>query len=227
MYSEDELLPISALQHLLFCERRAALVCTEGLWKDNIFTAEGTLMHERTHLPGTESRDKLKIARNLWLRSLRLGICGKVDTVEFRLLEGNEEDQGIILAGETGHWQPFPVEYKRGHLRSEASFEIQLCAQALCLEEMLPIRINGGALYYGQTHRRLEIILDEAIRQKTEAATLRLHEIIQSGITPKAQFQAKCRSCSLCDICLPETMNGNKKVEEYIEHFIMPFEENL
>jgi CRISPR-associated exonuclease Cas4 len=202
MYSEDELLPISALQHLLFCERRAALVCTEGLWKDNIFTAEGTLMHERTHLPGTESRDKLKIARNLWLRSLRLGICGKVDTVEFRLLEGNEEDQGIILAGETGHWQPFPVEYKRGHLRSEASFEIQLCAQALCLEEMLPIRINGGA-------------------------TLRLHEIIQSGITPKAQFQAKCRSCSLCDICLPETMNGNKKVEEYIEHFIMPFEENL
>lgn len=220
MYAEDELLPISSLQHLLFCERRAALVCLEGLWEDNISTAEGSLLHERTHQAETESRDDLRIARGLWLRSLKLGLYGKADVVEFRILDVHDKGQGIALPGTPGLWSPYPVEYKRGRLRSETSFEIQLCAQGLCLEEMLGIKVASGALYYGKTRRRMEIDFDKSLRERTEAAALRIHEIFDSGITPIASPKPKCRFCSLNGICLPKIGRGRKSVRGYIKQAI-------
>jgi len=218
MYSEEELLPISALQHLLFCERRAALVCLEGLWEENVFTAEGSVLHEQTHQAVVESRGDIRIAHGLWLRSLRLGLSGRADVVEFCRLDDARCGSGVCLPGLPGCWQPFPVEYKRGRTRSEASFEVQLCAQALCLEEMLRTDVPSGALYYGKTRRRLEIPFDAAIRRQTEDAASRLHRLVSAGATPQARFQPKCRSCSLNTVCLPKAMS--QSVAGYLEHMV-------
>jgi CRISPR-associated exonuclease Cas4 len=219
MYTEDELLPISGLQHVLFCERRAALVHVENQWQDNILTAEGTVLHEKAHQADTESRSGLRIARGLWLRSLRLGLYGKADVVEFRKIVGDPE-QGAVLSGVSGRWRPYPVEYKRGSLREEISFEIQLCAQGICLEEMLGIEISSGALYYGKTNRRLEVQLNSELRKKTESAAIRLHEIIKSGITPSAPKQPKCNSCSMMSVCLPGISEKRKNVDDYVRRSV-------
>lgn len=218
MYGEEELLPISALQHLVFCDRRAALVLLEGVWQDSTLTVEGSVLHEQTYQAETECRGDLRIARGLWLRSAMLGLCGRSDVIEFRHLAGGHRPRiAIPLPGAEGLWQILPVEYKRGRLRSEASFEVQLCAQALCLEEMLGVNVPAGAIYYGKTRRRLEIPLDQSIRDRTAAAAKRLHELIDSGVTPRAQHQAKCRSCSLAEVCLPRAMNPKKDVKRYLQ----------
>jgi len=218
VYEEEELLPISALQHLLFCERRAALILLEGLWQDNIFTAEGSVLHEQVHQIETESRGSLRIARGLWLRSLHLGLCGRADVVEFqRLADNAQRSTATTLPDVEGLWQPFPVEYKRGRLRNEVSFEIQLCAQALCLEEMLSIQVFAGAIYYGKARRRLEVPFNHKIRDKVEVAAKRLHALVSSGITPTVRPQAKCRLCSLIDVCLPAAMSRRKDVPKYLK----------
>ena len=222
MYGEEELLSISALQHLLFCERRAALICLEGLWQDNVFTAEGSLLHEQTHQAETECRGSLRIARGLWLRSLRLGLCGRADVIEFQLVDEPQPRIAVPLSDVKGLWRPFPVEYKRGRLRSEESFEVQLCAQSLCLEEMLGIEVPVGALYYGKTRRRLEIPFDKAIRERTESTAHRLHELVSAGVTPTAQPQAKCHSCSLNEVCLPEAMSQRRSVKSYLKKATAP-----
>jgi len=139
-YTEDDLIPISALQHFVFCERQCALIHIEQAWTENRLTAEGRLLHERVHDQGGESRAGVRIERGLPLRSLRLGLVGVADVVEFHPLS-------------EGGWRPFPVEYKRGKPKRNACDEIQVCAQALCLEEMLGVRIPAGALFYGKTHR--------------------------------------------------------------------------
>ena len=133
MYSEDDLLPISALQHLAFCERQWALIHLEGVWAENQLTAEGRVMHDRAHEPGTESRGDIRISRGLRLRSLRLGLSGIADVVEFHRCGRPDDVDGVCLPGVSGSWAPFPVEYKRGRPKSGPFDEIQLCAQALCL----------------------------------------------------------------------------------------------
>lgn len=198
MYSEDELLPISSLQHLIFCERRAMLVLVEGLWGENIFTAEGRHVHERADDGQIETRRDVRVARGLRLRSLKLGLTGKADVVEFHL--------------DT----PYPVEYKRGHLRREEGYEIQLCAQAICLEEMLGIYIPEGALFFGKPRRRLNINFDDGLRLKTEVAAARLHELTKAGRTPTARYEKKCESCSLLDHCMPKAVGRRMSVERYL-----------
>src|SRR3990167_2983858 len=181
MYSEDEFIPVSALSDITFCERRAALHFIERILEDNLFTAEGTILHERVDEDSnTEARGNIRISRSIPLRSLRLGLIGKADIVEFH----KTATDGVKLEGVSGLWLPFPVEYKRGYLRHEHSFDIQLCAYALCLEEMLNVKVTEGALFYGKTKRRLGVYFDEVLRQKTEATTRRLHELIESGVTP-------------------------------------------
>lgn len=227
-YEEDELLPISGLQHLVFCERRAALIILERLWRDNLLTAEGSVLHEQTHQVETECRGTLRIVRGLWLRSTRLGLCGRSDVIELQRLAGsNGPAIAVPLPGTEGLWQPFPVEYKRGQLRGEASFEVQLCAQALCLEEMLGVNVPGGAIYYGKTRRRLEIPFGRVLRDKTTAAANRLHELASARITPRAQYRAKCRSCSLVDVCLPKAMNPRRDVKRYLAGAAGPLETHL
>lgn len=202
MYTEDNLWPLSALQHLVFCERQCALIHLEQAWAENRYTAEGRLLHERADEPGGESRGDLSIVRALALRSLRLGLSGRADVVEFyRQPEGV---LGAVLAGKAGFWRPFPVEYKRGKPKQHRADEVQLCAQALCLEEMLSVDIEEGALYYGKRRRRHPIVFDPVLRRLTEKTARRLHEMLATGRTPPAVREPKCDACSLFDICLPE-----------------------
>lgn len=231
MFSEDDLLPISALQHLLFCERRAALVHIERLWEENLFTAEGAHLHEKVHgqLP-VEVRSQIRFARGLFVRSLRLGLSGKLDLVEFHKLTGAHGERptsaagvlpdGVPLAGAPGFWRPFPVEYKRGRLRREESYEVQLCAQALCLEEMLGVMVPSGAIYYGEPRRRIEIAFETALRAETEGAAKRLHMLFDTGVTPPARYEKKCKSCSLIEKCLPKALSGRKSVHGYIARLV-------
>jgi CRISPR-associated exonuclease Cas4 len=210
------------LEHLVFCERQCALIHLERLWDENKATVEGKNLHERSHDTGTESRGDVRVARGLLLRSLRLGLSGKTDVVEFHLLsDGEPEASGAVLPGVSGRWRPFPVEYKRGRLRHERSYEVQLCAQALCLEEMLSVSVSDGALFYGKTARRQPVTFDEELRRDTEAAAARLHELFRVGVTPKAVFvKNKCRQCSLFERCLPEASDGRGRAGRYLARVI-------
>jgi CRISPR-associated exonuclease Cas4 len=204
-FTEDDLLPLSALQHLLFCERQAALIHLERLWAENPLTVAGRQLHERVdHAPG-ESRGDVRLARALPLRSLRLGLVGKADLVELhRLPSGAEGQPGTSLPGVSGAWRPFPVEYKRGRPKAHHADLVQLCAQALCLEEMLDTPVPAGALFYGQTRRRHDVPFDAALRKETEEAAARLHRLLSSGTTPPPVREPKCDQCSLIHLCLPD-----------------------
>lgn len=214
MYSEDDLLPLSGLQHLAFCERQWALIHLEGQWAENRLTAEGRRLHERVDEGRGERRGDLRIARGLPLRSLRLGLAGKADVVEFRRVP--EDAEGARLPGVDGRWIPRPVEYKRGRPKRDRSDEIQLCAQALCLEEMLGTPVPEGSLFYGTTRRRLDVLLDTEPRRETEALVARMHALRAAGRTPAARFEPKCERCSLLDLCMPRTTGGERRVAGYL-----------
>jgi CRISPR-associated exonuclease Cas4 len=216
MYSESDLLMLSALQHLVFCERQCCLIHIEQAWAENRFTAEGRILHERVHEQETESRGDLLIVRGLKLRSLALGLSGVADVVEFHRIESG----GIRLPHRRGLWLPFPVEYKRGKPKKDSCDEVQLCGQAMCLEEMTGASIENGALYYGSLKKRHEVVFSEALRKETCDLAARLHALIESGITPPAVYEKKCDSCSLFDVCLPE-VGKKKNVARYIEKMIL------
>jgi len=216
VYAEDDLLPLSALEHLVFCERQCALIHVEQQWQEDVATVEGKHLHDSVHDVGTESRGDVRIARGLLLRSLRLGLSGKADVVEFHRLQPDERD-GIALDGAEGCWRPYPIEYKRGRRRLERSYEVQLCAQALCLEEMLGVRVSTGALFYAKTARRQVVAFDDALRRQTEEAAVRLHELFRQGTTPDAMYvRNKCRQCSLFDVCLPRQTAASRDVDAYL-----------
>jgi len=211
MYSEDDLLSISALQHLMFCERRCALIHLENVWQENIFTAEGRNIHNKVHEAAGESRNDLRIVRSLRLASYKLGLYGVADVVEF-----HKSKTGIKLDGTKGYWRAFPVEYKRGILKHDTSFEVQLCAQTICLEEMLDCLIEAGAIYYGKSRRRQDVQFTPMLRAMTEEAAQKLHQLFDSKITPKANFEKKCKSCSLYEICMPKVTGIAKNVQHYL-----------
>ena len=207
MFPEDDLLPISALQHLIFCERQCALIHIEQVWVENLFTAQGRVMHERVHNAPAESRREVRQEFGVSLRSLRLGLIGKADVIEFHRLSDDS-------------WRPFPVEYKRGKPKTNNSDKVQLCAQAMCLEETLSTEIPCGAIYYGKERRRMDVEFDAALRAQTEETARRLHELIRSGVTPKAVYKPECESCSLLSYCLPKFMEHPKKVGDYLNEVI-------
>ncbi len=215
-FNEDELLPLSALQHLVFCERRAALVHVERIWDDNRFTADGRNRHESTDKAEAVKRGDLVTARGVPLRSLRLGLSGKADVVEFHRIRCGSSENGAKLPGQSGNWLPYPVEHKRGKLRREEGYEIQVCAQALCLEEMLDLTVPEGAVFYAKTARRLEVKFSSALREGTERAAERLHELLGSGETPPARPDSRCGRCSLRPHCLPDVTGGASTAREYI-----------
>ncbi|WP_417911160.1 CRISPR-associated protein Cas4 [Candidatus Electronema sp. PJ] len=194
---------ISALQHLLFCPRQCALIHLEQVWTENRLTAEGRLLHEHVHEAGSDSRGTVKIEYDMPLRSLRLGLAGRADVVEFR----RQPDKA---------WQPFPVEYKHGKPKKDDSDLVQLCAQALCLEEMLDCTVPAGAFYYGVTKRRTEVEFDQRLRRITEDAAARLHELLSGTSTPPPEYGKRCESCSLLDTCLPQTAGKKNRVENYL-----------
>lgn len=213
--SDDDLVPLSALQHLVFCERQFALIHVERLWADNPLTVEGRALHEQTDAGTAESRGDLRIVRSLTLRSRRLGLVGRADVVELHRLEaGGATDTGVRLPEVAGCWRPFPVEYKRGRPKSHEADRVQLCAQALCLEEMLEVPVPAGALFYGKTRRREDVAFDPELRRRTEAAAIRARDLLARGETPPAVREAKCRRCSLLDLCRPEAIG--RSVEDYV-----------
>ena len=207
MYSPDDFIMLSALQHYAFCPRQCALIHVEQVWLENRLTAEGRIMHERVHEEGDESRGNVRIERGASLRSLRLGLIGKADVVEYH----RQAD---------GTWQAYPVEYKRGKPKPDHSDKIQLCAQALCLEEMLGASIPSGALFYGKTRRRLDVEFDEALRLETQNIAQQTHELIESGQTPKPVYAKRCESCSLMAECMPKTIQKKRSVESYLKRML-------
>lgn len=211
-FPEDDLLPISALQHIVFCPRQCALIHLEQSWAENVLTAEGDLLHQRTDEPSTESRGPLRIARALKLRSLRLGLSGKADTVEFHRIDEDTSPSGCItLPGQPGYWRVFPVEYKRGRVKRDQCDEVQLCAQALCLEEMLGAEISVGALFYGEVRRRHDVSFDTRLRADTGQWVLRLRDLLERRVTPAAEYSKKCDRCSLFELCLPKGAGGRRR----------------
>ena len=214
MYSDDELFPISGLQHLLFCPRRAFLVHVEFLWDENIHTAQGGIAHERVHHAPTESRGLVIIARGVRLRSCVLGLTGVSDVVEFQ--ESGAEGEGCHLPSHKGSWTPFPVEYKSGIKREEQGYDVQLCAQAMCLEEMLHVPVPQGALFYGTSKRRLEVAFTPELRELTRNAAHRLRELLTGGVTPPARYENKCKKCSLLALCMPKMAGGGKSAVAWL-----------
>jgi len=211
MYPESELIPISALQHFVFCPRQCALVHLEQAWAENRLTAQGRLLHTRVHETDDETRPGLRIVRGLAVRSLRLGLVGQADVVEF-----HQADRGAALPGLDGRWQPYPVEYKRGRPKRDLCDAVQLCAQALCLEEMLGVAIPRAAFFYGQPRRRHEIDLTETLRTETERAIVAVRALFEQDRTPPARYASKCKRCSLYALCLPKTTGVQKRVALYL-----------
>lgn len=198
--AENGLIPLSALQHYLFCPRQCALIHIEQLWAEDGRTAEGRLLHERVDAGGAERRAGVRIERGVALRSLALGIAGRADVVEFH---GTPP-------------QPFPVEYKRGKPKPHRADEVQLCAQAICLEEMCGSDVLRGALFYGETRRRTEIVFDAALRTLTEDVARQARAMISAGATPPPVLTPGCRHCSLHDACCPERLQRPIDVEHWL-----------
>jgi len=218
MFDEDELLPVSALQHFVFCPRRCALVHIEQVWMENQFTVEGDILHERVDELGRESRVTLIVGHGLGIRSLRLGVTGKVDVVEFRL--STDGQRGCTLTGKEGHWTPYPIEYKRGSQKRGFGDDVQICAQALCLEEMLECFVPAGAIYYASTRKRREIVLDAALRAETTTAVCGVRALFSAGVTPRPEYGKKCDTCSLFDLCQPKLPFSSKDPNRYVSRYI-------
>lgn len=231
MFSEEDLLPLSALQHLAFCERQCALIHIEQQWRDNTLTLEGAHSHSRVHdqAQRREIRGDLLITRGLPLRSLRLGLSGRADVVEFCRApgRGDQRHRGDCLVGEVavaglpGLWRPLPVEYKRGKPKPDRCDEVQLCAQALCLEEMLQVSVPEGALFYGRIQRRHDVLFSDELRVQTEAACVRLRELVAAGITPRARKEPKCGNCSLLEICQPRATAPGQSAARYLAQVVL------
>lgn len=211
-YPEDSFLMLSGIQHFLFCRRQWALIHIEQAWSDNYLTTSGNLMHDRAHNEGLREKrgDKITV-RGLAIHSAFLGISGQCDVVEF-----TKDENGISLSGEQDKWQPFPVEYKHGSPKDGNFDTAQLCAQAMCLEEMLSCDIQNGALFYGETKHRLDVEFTEELRKTVKDACEEMHKVYQRGYTPMVKMSAKCRACSLKELCVP-VLSKSKSVSQYIE----------
>jgi CRISPR-associated exonuclease Cas4 len=207
----DCYLPLSALNDLLFCERRCMMHRLEQIWVENAFTLQGTRGHRRADRVLNENRPGMRAAHALLLRSDRLRLSGKADVVEF-------------IDQPDGSQVPYPVEYKRGRRRRWDNDDVQLCAQALCLEEMLGCRAPAGAIFHLVSKRRRELEFTPELRAKTEQAARRLHALFASGQTPPPVLKARCRGCSLHDLCMPELLSKRGKIKRYVQELYRPME---
>lgn len=208
MYSEEDYIMVSALSHYIFCPRRCALIHVYGYWAENIFTARGRVLHERVDSGRDETRGEAHVVRSLNIYSSTYGLSGKADIVEFR------DERGVVI--------PYPVEYKSGKPKRDICDAVQLCAQAICLEEMLGVSIPEASLYYGKTRHRLRVDLTEELRKSTIQAIEAVHKMVKRRIVPEACYAKKCRMCSLYDSCMPKL--GVKKMSQYVRRLFKPNE---
>lgn len=209
-YSEEELIQLSGIQHFVFCRRQWGLINVEQAWEENFLTAEGRLLHDRTHDPFIkEKRGSVIISRAMPVISRRMGVTGECDVVEFQ-----RADDGITLSGREGRYKVCPIEYKHGVPKMDDSDRMQLTAQAICLEEMLLCRIEEGALFYGETRRRERVAITDELRDKTEKAFREMHEALRLGRIAAPVPSARCNACSLKEICMPKL--NRSSAAEYV-----------
>lgn len=215
MYTEEDYLMLSGIQHFAFCRRQWAIIHIEQQWAENYRTTAGELMHRKAHDEGSfEKRGDLLIVRGLRISSRELGVSGQCDVVEFR-----KDDRGIGLFDYEGKWLPVPVEYKHGAPKENNADELQLCAQAVCLEEMFGTDILEGYLYYGENRRRSHVEFSYDLREELRRVTSEMHELFRRGHTPKVKQSKKCRACSLEELCVPKLQRA-ASVREYIRQEI-------
>lgn len=208
---DSDFLMISGLKHFQFCRRRWALVHIEQLWEENVLTLEGHYMHERVHDEKfTEARGAVLLTRGMPVRSQELKITGVCDMVELY-----KDENGVSIQGRPGRWKLYPVEYKLGQPDLQGADALQLCAQAMCLEEMFVTDIQEAALYYAKIKRRQRIPMTEELRQKVKASVTEMHQLMQKGYTPKAKMGKACKNCSLVEICQPK-LTKQVSASEYI-----------
>ncbi|MGI6086234.1 MAG: CRISPR-associated protein Cas4 [Acetivibrionales bacterium] len=215
IYDEQDFLSLSGIQHFAFCRRQWALIHIEQQWSENLRTIEGQIVHEKAHSGySSEKRKDVIISRGMPVFSRNLGINGVCDVVEFhRSLEG------VKIFGREGLYRPSPVEYKRGKPKTGDYDALQLCAQTMCLEEMLLCEISVGYMYYAEINRRQEIYLSDALRDRVREITQEMHMLYEKRYTPKVKISKSCKACSLSNICIPK-LNKNLSVSQYIINFI-------
>ncbi len=227
IFSDSDLLPLSALQHYIYCPRQCALIHLEQQWTENRFTAEGRAQHDRVDRPEHETRDGIRYEYAVLLRSLRLGLIGKADVIEFHLPDSPTRDLKFKISNLKSEMpekniRVFPVEHKRGRPKPTHCDWVQLCAQALCLEETLGVEIEEGAIFYGLPRRRQPVEFSPELRTETEKTARDLHALIQSGKTPPAEYiEKKCAACSLLETCMPQK---HRNVSAYLKEALREVE---
>lgn len=200
MYSEEDYLMLSGIQHFAFCRRQWAMIHIEQQWAENERTTAGELMHKKAHDEGAfEKRGDLLVVRGLRISSQELGLSGQCDVVEF-----HQDKDGVELFGYEGKWKPIPVEYKHGAPKENNVDELQLCAQAICLEEMFQTKMSEGYLYYGENRRRTHVVFSDILREEVKKAVEEMHELFRRGYTPNVKSSKKCTACSLKNLCVPK-----------------------
>lgn len=212
-FSDEYFIQLSGIQHYAFCPRQYALAYIELQWTENLLTTEGKHLHERVDDPFLiDSGSERVVWRSVNLVSYMLGFSGRADVVEFKRTE-----TGIDLPGKTGKWTPYPVEYKRGKPKADERDEVQLCAQAICMEEMFETTITEGALFYGETRRRTIVIFTPDLRSTVAEYSQEMHRLFDEGITPAPVYKPHCKSCSLVEICLPKQLDSLKTASNYLK----------
>ncbi|XFO65529.1 hypothetical protein SPSIL_016580 [Sporomusa silvacetica DSM 10669] len=219
---------LSGIQHMAFCERQWALIHIEQVWAENVRTVEGQNLHERADDPfADESRKTLRIIRSMPLVSHKLGLRGIADVVEFHQSKDFTEGETCQLQGRKGWWRPLPVEYKRGRPKPDDRDAVQLCAQAMALEEMMQVSIASGCIFYGETKHRETVAFDMRLRQYTAELAARMQQLVREGKTPRAKRGKRCSQCSLIEKCQPYWMLRHRSVENYLERMCSMEVDNL
>lgn len=214
-YREEDYLLLSGIQHYCFCRRQWALIHIEQQWQENLKTIEGNIVHEHCHNETFfEKRGDMLITRGMRIFSRTLGVVGQCDVVEFY-----KSDEGSPLYGHSGRWLPYPVEYKRGKSKTIDADRLQLCGQAMCLEQMFGISIAKGAIYYHEINRREEIVFTDELRNSVSTTLAEMHAYYMRGYTPVVKPKSGCKSCSLQEICLP-IICKKTSVEGYYNRFL-------
>lgn len=214
MCADEEYLALSGIQHFAFCRRQWGLIHIEQVWQENLLTSLGRVVHSRAHdASERERRGDVLIVRNLYVSSSVLRLEGRCDVVEFF-----RSDEGCPLFGEDGLWSVRPVEYKRGSSKNHDADRLQLCAQAMCLEEMLSCEIGQGDLYYGASRHRETVVFADGLRESVTACAKEMHALYARRYVPRVKKKESCRSCSLNDICYAEILD--RSVKEYISDYV-------
>lgn len=219
-YKEEDFLLLSGIQHFVFCKRQWALIHIEQQWQENLRTIEGEILHEKTHDETIkEKRKDLIISRGMNVFSRTMGITGTCDIVEL-----HKNEHGVNIFGRDGTYKPIPVEYKRGKPKENESDVLQLCAQAMCLEEMLLCEIPKGFLFYGEIKRRVKVLLTDELRERVKTMVKEMHDLYDRRYTPKVKLFKSCKACSLTEICMPKLCK-NLSVSHYIKRNVFEVEE--